>query len=305
MTPIASSAAQPSVAKPFSKAFVPAPLLEIRDVIYKTAGIFQADNKLQVLEARCNKRMQALGVGSLREYHECLTSRPMHRAELISLLNEITIGETCFFRNRPQLDGIRKIVLPRIMEAKSQIALRHIRIWSAGCSTGEEPYTLAIMLLEEAQKLLKGWTFEVIATDLNENSIAHAQAACYGDYSIRNTEPQILQKYFTPQEGKFVLKPEVKSAVSFKRVNLSDDSRMMFMKGMDLILCCNVLIYFDAVSKSRVIQHFYTNLFNHGYLFLGHAESLFGISDEFQLVHLPSTTAYVKAEKRVVKEGGK
>ena len=119
MTPIASSAAQPSATKPFSKTFVPAPLLEIRDVIYKTAGIFQADNKLQVLEARCNKRMQALGVGSLREYHECLTSRPMHRAELISLLNEITIGETCFFRNRPQLDGIRKIVLPRIMEEKS------------------------------------------------------------------------------------------------------------------------------------------------------------------------------------------
>lgn len=281
------------------------PLLQIRDVIYKTAGIFQADNKIQMLESRCRKRMQALGVANLNEYYECLTSRPMHQAEMISLLNEITIGETCFFRNRPQLEGIRKIVLPRIMDAKSKIALRHIRIWSAGCSSGEEPYTLAMMLLEEGRKPLAGWTFEVIATDLNENSVANAQAGRYGDYSVRNTEPQILQKYFFPEDGKYVVKPEVKSIVTFKRVNLCDNARMMFMKGMDIILCCNVLIYFDVGSKKRVIQHFYTNLFDHGYLFLGHSESLFGISDDFQLVHLPSSTAYVKAAKRLHSEGGK
>ena len=275
-------------------------LLRIRDVIYKTAGIFQANNKIQVLESRCQKRMEVLGVATLDEYYQCLTSRPMHRAELVSLLNEITIGETCFFRNRPQLEALRKIVLPRIVAAKSQVELRNIRIWSAGCSTGEEPYTLSMILHDEAHSLLKDWTFEIIATDLNEQSVAHAQAGQYGDYSIRNTDPQILHKYFLPEGGKYSVKPEVKTAVSFKRLNLFDDARMMFMKGMDIILCCNVLIYFDAESKKRVIQHFYTNLFNHGYLFLGHSESLFSISDAFQLVHLPSTTAYVKA-----KEGGK
>ena len=306
MTTHASTAVRLSAptARPAHRPVSPV-LLQIRDVIYKTAGIFQADNKIQMLETRCQKRMQALGVGTLNEYYECLTSRPMHHAELVSLLNEITIGETCFFRNRPQLDGIRKIVLPRIMEAKSKIALRHIRIWSAGCSTGEEPYTLAMMLLDESAKLLKDWTFEVIATDLNENSVAHAQMARYGDYSVRNTEPQILQKYFLLEQGKYAVKPEVKSVVSIKRMNLFDDARMMFMKGMDMILCCNVLIYFDVASKKRVIQHFYTNLLNHGYLFLGHSESLFGISDEFQLVHLPSSTVYVKAEKRLVQEGEK
>lgn len=280
-------------------------LSQIRDVIYKTAGIFHADNKLHLLEDRCNKRMQALGIPSLNEYYQCLTSRSMHRAELVSLLNEITIGETCFFRNRPQLDGIRKIILPRVVEAKSQIEYRHIKIWSAGCSTGEEPYTLAIMLLEETPELLKGWTFEVIGTDINEHSIAHAQEGRYGDYSVRNTDAQLLQKYFISQEGKFWVKPELRSVVSFKRINLFDDSRLMFMKGMDIILCCNVLIYFDTDSKKRVIQHFYNNLFNHGYLFLGHSESLYGISDEFQLVHLPSAIAYVKTEKRLVNEGGK
>lgn len=306
MTTVASNAARPAAAaaRPVYRPASPV-LLQIRDVIYKTAGIFQADNKIQMLENRCQKRMQALGVGTLNEYYECLTSRPMHHAELVSLLNEITIGETCFFRNRPQLDGIRKIVLPRIMEAKSKIALRHLRIWSAGCSTGEEPYTLAMMLLDESPKLLKDWTFEVIASDLNENSVAHAQAGRYGDYSVRNTDPQVLQKYFLPDQDKYAVKPEVKSVVRFKRMNLFDDARMMFMKGMDMILCCNVLIYFDVTSKKRVIQHFYTNLFDYGYLFLGHSESLFGISDEFQLVHLPSSTTYVKAEKRLVQEGEK
>jgi chemotaxis protein methyltransferase CheR len=282
-----------------------AALLQIRDVIYTTAGIFQSDNKIQVLEARCQKRMQALGVSTLGEYYQCLTSRPMHHDELVSLLNEITVGETCFFRNRPQLAAIRKIVLPRVMENRSKIGLRHIRVWSAGCSTGEEPYSLAMILLEEAQDRLKDWTFEVIATDINENSIVFAQEGRYGDYSVRNLDAQTLQRHFAPEQGKFLVKPAVKSAVSFKRINLFDDSRMMVMKGMDIILCCNVLIYFDATSKKRVIQHFSTNLFPHGYLFLGHAESLFGTSDDFQLVHLPSATAYVKAEKRLVNEGGK
>jgi chemotaxis protein methyltransferase CheR len=304
MTPLAATAAPATVTRSVVSSAAPA-LLQIRDAIYKAAGIFQADNKIQVLENRCQRRMQALGIPTLAEYYQCLTMRPMQHAEMVSLLNEITIGETCFFRNRPQLEGICKIVLPRIVEAKSKIALRQIRIWSAGCSTGEEPYTLAIALLEEAQKLLQGWTFEVIATDINENSIAHAQIGSYGNYSLRNTGPQILMKYFFPEEeGKFSVKPEVKSRVTLERMNLFDDARMMFMKAMDIILCCNVLIYFDAASKSKVIQHFYSNLFNHGYLFLGHAESLYGISDDFQLVHLPSTTAYVKAEKRMIRDGG-
>ena len=139
MTPLLSAATVPATDRRPHRPPSPA-LLQIRDVIYKTSGIFQADNRLYALESRCQKRMHSLGISTLNEYFDCLTSRPIHRAELISLLNEITVGETCFFRNRPQLEAIRKVVLPRIMEAKSQIALRHIRLWSAGCSTGEEPY---------------------------------------------------------------------------------------------------------------------------------------------------------------------
>ena len=275
------------------------PLIQIRDLIYKIAGIFQADNKLRLLEDRCQKRMKALGVPTLRDYFDCLTIKPIRQTEMVSLLNEITIGETCFFRNRPQIEAIRKIVLPKIIEAKSKLALRQLRIWSAGCSTGEEPYTLAMVLLEEQLSQLRGWTAEILATDLNERSIAHAKAGSYGDYSTRNVEPLFRGKYFLLNGDKLKVKPDVQSAVSFSRLNLLDDACMLFIKGVDLILCCNVLIYFDAISKKRVIQHFYTNLLQHGYLFLGHSESLFGVTDEFRLVHLPSCTAYVKSEKRI------
>jgi chemotaxis protein methyltransferase CheR len=272
------------------------PLIQIRDLIYNAAGIFQADNKLQILEDRCRRRMKALGVPTLRDYYGCLTVNSMRQAEMVSLLNEITVGETYFFRNRPQLDAIRKIVLPAIIEAKSKIGQTRLRIWSAGCSTGEEPFTLSMMLLEESQGQLKGWTTEILATDLNERSIAHAKAGCYANYSTRTLEPALRNKYFRVDGDRLQVKPEVKANVIFSRLNLLDDSRMIFAQNIDLILCCNVLIYFDTASKQRVIQHFYRTLLPHGYLFLGHSESLYGINEDFRLVHMPSATAYVKSK---------
>src|SRR5947199_5121423 len=123
-------------------------LVQIRDLVDQVAGIFQPDNKLRFLEDRCVKRMQAVGVKSFREYYECLTIKPIRQAELIALLNEITIGETCFFRNQPQLDALRHVVVPKITEAKAKLPFRRMRIWSAGCSNGEEPYTLSMLLRE-------------------------------------------------------------------------------------------------------------------------------------------------------------
>ena len=285
--------------------FVPSPaLMQVRDLIYKTAGIFQANNRLRFLEEHCQKRIQALGVRNMREYFDCLTSKAMARGEITSLLNEITVGETFFFRNQPQLEGIRNVVLPRVMEAKSRMCMRHLRIWSAGCSTGEEPYTLAMILLEECKTRLKGWTFEVLATDLNQRSLATAEAGSYGEYSIRNVDSQLRERYFRFEGTQLQVTPEVKAKVRFTRVNLSDDSAMMSLNDVDLVLCCNVLIYFDVASKKSVIHRFFSSLHNHGYLFLGHAESLFGISSEFQLVHLPSSTAYVKVEPQVKTEVG-
>jgi chemotaxis protein methyltransferase CheR len=272
-------------------------LIRIRDMIYLTAGIFHPDNKLRLLQDRCGRRMKELKVQTLREYSECLTLRPNRQAELVALLNEITIGETSFFRNQPQLDALRRIVIPKLLEVKSRLPLRRFRIWSAGCSTGEEPYTLRMLLLEEASSQLKDWALEILATDLNERSLAHAQEGVYGSYSTRNLTPTYRGKYFAPQGDKMQVNALARSNISFSRLNLSDDSRMTFMKNMDAIFCCNVLIYFDLASKRRVIQHFFNNLLPHGYLFLGHSESLFGVNDDFRLIHLPGATAYVKGER--------
>jgi chemotaxis protein methyltransferase CheR len=272
-------------------------LVRIRDLVYQVAGIFHPDNKLRLLQDRCGRRMRELKVQTLREYFECLTIRPIRQAELTALLNEITIGETCFFRNQPQLDALRRIVIPNILQLKSKLPLRRLRIWSAGCSTGEEPYTLRMLLLEEACPLLKDYSVEILATDLNERSLAHAKEGVYDTYSTRNLTPENRSKYFIPRGEQFQVSPAVRTNISFARLNLTDDSRMTSMKGMDAIFCCNVLIYFDLTSKRQVIQHFFNSLLPHGYLFLGHAESLYGVSDDFRLVHLPGATAYVKGER--------
>jgi chemotaxis protein methyltransferase CheR len=286
------AAAQPAVVA----AQPPDPdLVRLRDLVYQVAGIFHPDNKLRLLLDRCTRRMKELKVTSLREYFDCLTVKPIRQTELIALLNEITIGETCFFRNQPQLDALRQIVVPKIIEAKAKLPLRRLRIWSAGCSTGEEPYTLSMLLREEM--LLKDWAVEIIATDLNERSLTHARNAVYGSYSTRNLTAFYRQKYFVPEGEQLQVEPATRANISFSRLNLSDDTRMTFMKSLDIIFCCNVLIYFDLASKRRVIQHFYNNLLPHGYLFLGHSESLFGVSDEFRLVHVPGATAYVKGER--------
>ena len=278
-------------------------LARIRDVIYQAAGIFHPDNKLRLLQDRCGRRMKELQLPTMHAYAECLFNHSSRQAELIALLNEITIGETSFFRNQPQLDALRRIVIPSILQAKSNVPLRRLRIWSAGCSTGEEPYTLRMLLLEEMGGQLKDWSTEILATDLNERSLLLAQEGVYGNYSTRNLTPAYRSKYFVPQADKMQVNAVARSNISFSRLNLSDDSRMALMKGMDVIFCCNVLIYFDLASKRRVIQQFFNNLLPHGYLFLGHSESLYGVNDDFRLVHLPGTTAYVKGEHETA--GGK
>ncbi|MBI1749449.1 MAG: protein-glutamate O-methyltransferase CheR [Acidobacteria bacterium] len=273
-------------------------LVKIRDLIYQLAGIFQPDNKLYFLEDRIARRLKALNLHTLREYYDCLTLKGDREAELRNLLNEITVGETCFFRNNFQIDALRKVVLPEIVEVKGKLNFRKLRIWSAGCSTGEEPHTLSIVLMEEQMGQLKGWSFEIVATDLNERSVAKCKEGIYGDYAMRNVAPALREKYFQKQGEQFRVRDEVRASINFSRLNLLDDSKMLFMKGMDVIFCANVLIYFDLASKRRVIQHFFNNLLPSGYFFLGHSESLFSVNDQFHLVHFAGATAYSKTPRK-------
>jgi len=277
--------------------------IRIRDLIYQVSGIYQAENKFYLLVSRATRRMKTVGVRTPREYLDLLTVRPNHDSEVRSLLNEITIGETCLFRSMPQIEALRKVVIPALVEAKKNLPFTRLRFWSAGCSTGEEPYTLAMVLLEEAQTTLKGWNFEVMATDLNDRSIAKAQEGIYNDYAVRNVPPEFMGKYFTKVGSDFRVADSLRPLVNFSRLNMLDDSKMLFMRGLDVIFCCNVLIYFDAKSKSRTIQHFYNALLPSGYFFLGHSESLFGVNEKFRLVHFPGATAYWKAGQAIPKAG--
>ena len=268
---------------------------QIRDLVYKISGIYKSEEKLYLLADGCGRRMKQLAVRTPREYWDRLNAAAFRDAELRELLNEITIGETCLFRSQPQLDALRKVILPEIVAEKTKQITKRLRIWSAGCSTGEESYTLAMNMLEESERLLKGWTVEILATDLNDRSVETAKAGIYGDYALRNTTDYYKRKYFsTLDEKRLEVRPEVKKLVTFSRLNLQDDSRMLFMKGMDLIFCCNVLIYFDGASKSKVINHFFSNLNFGGHFFLGTSESLMKLNDQFRLIHFPGTIAYWK-----------
>jgi chemotaxis protein methyltransferase CheR len=270
--------------------------LKIRDLVYKACGIYHSEEKLYLLAGACKRRMAHSKGTEPRQYLDLISNPSTRVLELRELLNEITIGETCLFRSQPQLTALQNVILPELIATRSKIGLRKLRIWSAGCSTGEEPHTLSMFLLEQSEKLLKGWTFEISATDLNDRSIETAKAGIYGTYALRNTSDLYRRKYFTPADGdKLRVKDEVRAHITFSRVNLSDDTKMVFMKGMDLICCCNVLIYFDIASKRRVVQHFFSSLQAPGYFFLGHAESLYQVSDQFRLVHLPGATTYLKA----------
>lgn len=273
-------------------------LLRIRDLVYQVAGIFHPDSKLYFLQDRCKRRMAAKNINSLPEYLDVLTIKADRERELQALLNEITVGETSFFRNQPQLDALRKFILPELLREKERLGYHRLRIWSAGCSTGEEPYTLAIILLEVMQARQENWQIEIFATDINDKSLAKARQGQYADYALRNVSRPLLEKYFTPiQDGQYLVREAPRALISFQHLNLFDERRLMFLRSLDVILCCNVLIYFDAESKRRMIQHFYNMLQPHGYLFLGHAESLFGINDDFRLVHFPGATAYARSKR--------
>jgi chemotaxis protein methyltransferase CheR len=268
---------------------------QIRDLVYKVSGIYKTEEKLYLLAAGYGRRMKQLNARTPREYWDRLTEHPSRDGEMRQLLNEITIGETCLFRSQPQLDALRKVILPEIVADKTKQVTRRLRIWSAGCSTGEEPYTLAMNMMEESAGTLKNWTVEILATDLNDRSVETAKAGIYGEYALRSTPDYFKRKYFAPAEDKKLqVRPEVKKLVNFSRLNLQDDSRMLFMKGMDVIFCCNVLIYFDGPSKAKVINHFYSNLNFSGYFFLGTSESLLNLNDKFHLVHFPGAIAYWK-----------
>jgi len=266
---------------------------QLRDFIYNICGMYFHTSKKYFLESRLSRRMEATACKTHADYYQFLKS-PRGTEELKFLMDEITTNETYFFRNIPQLNALETKLLPEIVEIKNKMGFRKLRIWSAASSSGEEAYTLAMILQEKRTTLLKDWIIEIVGTDINETVVAQAKQGVYNAYSVRNIPEQYKRKYIKEDSGKFILSPEVKKFVTFNKLNLYDDNKMIFMKTFDIIFCANVLIYFDTASKSKVVQHFYNNLQPYGYFFVGQAESLHGVNDKFKTVHFPGGFAYKK-----------
>jgi chemotaxis protein methyltransferase CheR len=171
---------------------------------------------------------------------------------------------------------------------------RKLRVWSAASSSGEEAHTIAMIYLERLRPRYPGLDLEVVGTDINTTVLETARKGVYRDYSVRNMPAQYLNKYFRTEDSRFFVKDEVRQHVRFEFLNLSDQVRMKQMTSFDIIFCCNVLIYFDQKSKIQVVSNLYDALNRGGYLFIGYAESLHGISTAFKLVNFPKTVAYKK-----------
>ncbi len=266
---------------------------QLRDFIYNICGMYFHTTKKYFLESRLTRRMEATGSKTYQEYYLLLKS-PRGSEELKFLMDEITTNETYFFRNVPQLAALENKLLPELVEIKNKMGFRKLRIWSAASSSGEEAYTMAMILLEKRSTLLKDWIIEIVGTDINETVVAQAKEGIYNAYSVRNIPDTYKRKYIREDNGKFILAPEVKKFVTFNKLNLYEDSKMIFMKSFDFIFCANVLIYFDTASKSKVVQHFYNNLQPYGYFFVGQSESLHGVNDKFKTVHFPGGFGYKK-----------
>jgi chemotaxis protein methyltransferase CheR len=266
---------------------------QLRDFIYNVCGMYFHTSKKYFLENRLARRMEATGTKTCQDYYLLLKSL-QGSGELKFLLDEITTNETYFFRNIAQLAALENKLLPEVIAIKNKMEFRKLRIWSAASSSGEEAYTLAMILLEKRTTLLKDWIIEIVGTDINETVLAQAREGVYNAYSVRNIPDAYRRKYIREENGKFILSPEVKKGVTFNKLNLYDDSKMVFMKSFDFIFSANVLIYFDAASKSKVVQHFYNNLQPYGYFFVGQSESLHGVNDKFKTVHFPSGFCYKK-----------
>lgn len=269
-------------------------LVKIRDLLYRVSGIYQTESKFHFLAGRCRRRMQSVSAASFAEYFLHLAASTDIHDEIRLLLNEITIGETYFFRSAPQINALAKVVLPQVVARKADAAGKKIRLWSAGCSTGEEPYTMAILSRHHLSPLHQGWNLEVTATDLNDKSLLKCRSGVYDEYAVRKTDPDVRQKYFVADGPAFKVSAELRPLVSFTRLNLEDQAAMQAMRDFDIIFCCNVLIYFDDASKQRAVSHFFRALLPGGHFFVGDCESLYRVPNEFRLVHFPDVTAYRK-----------
>ena len=267
----------------------------IRDYIHEKSGIFFAENKMYLIKNRLSKRMGELEIKNVRDYFYHVKYDTSMK-EFNILMDLVTTNETSFFRNEPQLLSFGAEVLPKIIKERNDSnGPKTLRIWSAGCSSGEEPYTLAMIMLDN-MPALSGWNLEIIASDISEEILQKARAGEYSGLTLRNTKADILAKYFIKSGDIYRIKPEVKSIIKFTHLNLNDERRIAMMNNFDVIFCRNVMIYFSDEVKKRLVRGYYNALKPGGFFYIGHSETLHGISKAFKLVYFKNALVYSKEQ---------
>ena len=267
----------------------------LRDFIHERFGLFFADNQRGSLRGRLAGRVASLDLGSFEEYCHYLRFGPDRAAELDRVASYLTNNETYFYRERPQLEVFADAVLRSVKERKSRTGDRSLRILSAGCSSGEEAYTLAMIVYDSGQ-FFWSWDVRVTGLDVDGPALEQARRAAYHRNSFRSVPTALVDRHFVKTKDGLVVKEPVRRLVSFRQGNLVDPAAYEGLGPLDAIFCRNVLIYFSDAMIRRVAALFHDALAPGGHLFLGHAESLSRITDRFVPIRFQGAMAYRKAE---------
>lgn len=263
----------------------------LRDCVYSHCGIYFDEDSKYLLEKRLARRLAPLKLGSFREYYQYLKYDRKKDQEMMDIMDVLTTNETYFFREAFQLKAFTDEIVPEIIRKKN---VKTLRIWSAGCSSGEEPYSIA-MLLQDIPALY-GWKIEIFGTDISQRVLSLGRRAVYGKSSFRATDETQIKRFFVEQEDGFKVCDKIKEMVTISQLNLLDSHRIAMMGSMDIIFCRNVIIYFDIPVKKQVVESFYKTLSPGGFLLLGHSESLMNVTTLFSLRHFKNDMIYQRPE---------
>ncbi len=264
-----------------------------RDLIRKEAGISLADHKRELVVSRLSRRLRALGLKTFNEYYVFLTEDPSGLDEMSQMINRMTTNKTEFYREAHHFSFLAEELLPRLTAEKERLGQRRIRAWSAACSTGEEPYTIAITLTEFFTKL-SGWDIKILATDLDTEVLTFASQGVYPQDRINPVPRHLLSKHFAKVSDseplKFKVSPSLRQMITFRRFNLLHP-HFPFKTPLDFIFCRNVMIYFGMEDKTALLKKFHKTLKTDGHIFVGHSESLMMVKDLFRYI---KSTIYKK-----------
>lgn len=269
---------------------------KLRSIIRDRAGIQFPEEKQYLLESRVRPRLVACEVSSFEAYVRYLQNEH-DPEEMTHLLNAVTINETAFFRHSVQFEALRDALLPELIEQRRAEGTRTVRLWSAACSAGDEAYSLAILVKERIKPRFPNMEFEITGTDVNTEVLERARTGEYRKRAIRNVPTAYLHKYFRRTGDTFVLHSSIREMVTFETLNLANSRELRGMRDFDVVMCANVLIYFDQPQKKQVLQGLHRALRPGGYLFVGGSEALGDSAFEFESVQKEGALAYRRPRK--------